>query len=102
MAELKFPTLEELGRQGGEWALNEFEYKGLTIREWVDEITTGEYQPIKHGHWIDDHDFARCSLCNRIIYDAYYEFRNKNDASFHNYCPYCSTKMDLKDGESNE
>lgn len=39
MAELKFPTLEEFGRQAGEWALDEFEYKGLTIREWVDKIT---------------------------------------------------------------
>lgn len=46
MAELKFPTLEEFGRQAGEWALDEFEYKGHTIREWVDKITTGEYQPV--------------------------------------------------------
>lgn len=53
-----------------------------------------EAEPVKHGHWIDDHDFAICSLCNRIIYDAYYEFRDKNDASFHNYCPYCGAKMD--------
>ena len=40
MAELKFPTLEEFGRQAGEWALDEFEYKGLTIREWADKITS--------------------------------------------------------------
>lgn len=49
MAELKFPTLEELGKQGGEWALDVFEYKGLTIRQWADKITAGEYQPVKHG-----------------------------------------------------
>ena len=42
MAELKFPTLEEFGRQAGEWALDEFEYKGLTIREWADKITSLE------------------------------------------------------------
>jgi hypothetical protein len=49
MAELKFPTLEELGRKGAEWALDEFEYNGHTIREWADKITVGEYQPVKHG-----------------------------------------------------
>lgn len=62
----------------------------------LDELPPVDAVPVKHGHWIDDHDFARCSLCNRIIYDAYYEFRDKNDASFHNYCPYCGAKMDEK------
>lgn len=97
MAELKFPTLEELGRQGGEWALNEFEYKGLTIRQWADKITTGEYQPVKHGHWIDTpldryKKFeSKCSECGWhgiSNYDSYvdiYEFE---------YCPNCGAKMD--------
>ena len=63
----------------------------------LDDAPTIDAEPVKHGHWIDDHDYAICSLCDRVIYDAYYEFRDKNDASFHNYCPYCGAKMD---GES--
>lgn len=64
------------------------------IEDMIDCAPTVDAEPVKHGRWIDDHDFAICSLCDRIIYDAYYEFRDKNDASFHNYCPYCGAKMD--------
>lgn len=89
MAELKFPTLEELGRQGGEWALNVFEYKGYTIREWADKITTGEYQHVKHGHWIKKGNWIICSNCNHKINDKHYNKRHSYIA-----CPYCCAKMD--------
>lgn len=87
MAELKFPTLEELGKQGGEWALNEFEYKGLTIRQWADKITAGEYQPVKHGYWIKTSSpyHFKCSSCGVI---ANIKF---ND---HRFCFNCGAKMD--------
>lgn len=82
MAELKFPTLEEFGRQAGEWALDEFEYKGHTIREWADKITTGEYQPVKHGHWIDGlGDEWHCSVCH-----------NYTVSQRPSYCEHCGAK----------
>ena len=40
-------SLEEFGKKAGEYALDEFEYKGLTIRQWADKITGGEYQPVE-------------------------------------------------------
>lgn len=86
MAELKFPTLEELGKQGGEWALDVFEYKGLTIREWADKITAGEYQPVKHGHWITDDSKTylphKCSECGNAVILKY------------PYCENCGARMD--------
>jgi DNA-directed RNA polymerase subunit RPC12/RpoP len=94
MAELKFPTLEELGRQGGEWAINEFEYKGLTIRQWADKITAGEYQPVKHGHWIEreylDGDiYYECSVCN----EAFAFDEGTPEDNNYLFCPNCSAKM---------
>lgn len=64
-------SLEEFGKKAGEYALDEFEYKGLTIRQWADKITSGEYQPVKHGRWIfqnrsdeDGRHIYRCSECD--------------------------------------
>ena len=90
MAELKFPTLEELGRQGGEWALNEFEYKGLTIKQWADKITAGEYQAVKHGHWIKTSSpyHFNCSSCGVMSNIKYHSVKD------HKYCWYCGAKMD--------
>jgi hypothetical protein len=90
MAELKFPALEELGRQAGDWALNEFEYKGLTIRQWADKITTGEYQLVKHGHWIDNNNKTwSCSICQSWIPDEQH--------SYARYCLHCGAIMDEED-----
>ena len=36
----------------------------------LDDAPTIDAEPVKHGHWIDDHDYAICSLCDRVIYDA--------------------------------
>ena len=94
MAELKFPTLEEFGMQAGEWALDEFEYKGHTIREWADKITSGEYQPVKHAWWNGVgkvfSDEWTCSNCGH----------KKGQGSGIDFCGNCGAKMDLNDGES--
>lgn len=106
MAELKFPTLEEFGRQGSEWALDVFEYKGHTIREWADKITTGEYQPVKHGRWIDVTtpllaSFGDCRYeCSNCGYYLDYKPNNLDGKKGNAYCDCCGAKMDLKDGEN--
>lgn len=58
-------SLEEFGKKAGEYALDEFEYKGLTIRQWADKIANGEYQPVKHGRWEVNGDrfYPFCSNC---------------------------------------
>lgn len=70
-----------------ERALDEYQYKGLTIRQWADKITAGEYQPVKHGRWFHDCEgYARCSVCN--------EHEMNGVAIFYTYCPSCGAKMD--------
>lgn len=95
MTELKFPTLEELGKQGGEWALDVFEYKGLTIRQWADKITTGEYQPVKHAYWEEKQDmyvdtYYHCTNCKEDF--VLVEGTPKDNLYY--YCPNCGAKMD--------
>ena len=74
-------NLEELANK----ILDEFEYKGMTIRGWADRITSGEYQLVKNGHWYHDcRGLARCSVCGE-----------HEPNGFYTYCPSCGAKMDL-------
>lgn len=84
-------SLEEFGKKAGEYALDEFEYNGLTIRQWADKITSGEYQPVKHGKWENDKmDIPRCSCCSYIP-----EFnRHIDDYYYSDFCPNCGARME--------
>lgn len=90
-------SLEEFGKKAGEYALDEFEYKGLTIRQWADKITSGEYQPAKPAHWSINPDgyYPQCSNCG---YEPPRELiRHNGDALiFPRYCPECGCKLDLE------
>ncbi len=35
---MKFPTIKEMAEEVAEKALDEFEYKGKTLRQWIDAI----------------------------------------------------------------
>ena len=50
-------SLEEFGKKAGKYALDEFEYKGLTIRQWADKITSGKYH---------DEDISAKDVCKEI------------------------------------
>jgi rubrerythrin len=67
-------------KKAAEGVLDEFEYKGLTIREWADKIASGEYQPVKRGRWIDSWICSECKGGSR----------EPNTP----YCPNCGAKMD--------
>lgn len=92
-------SLEEFGKKAGEYALNEFEYKGLTIRQWADKITSGEYQPVKSAHWYINPDdyYPQCSNCG---YEPPRELirRNGDALIFPRYCSECGadTKREVK------
>lgn len=49
-----------------------------------------EYQPVKHGRWIETNDdtMKRCTECDVIHLIAQYPHGNAN------YCPNCGAKMD--------
>ena len=57
----------------------------------IDEQTTIEAEPVRHGRWekcsqYDIFDYCQCSECGYFSFDG--------DT---NYCPYCGTKMDGED-----
>ena len=87
MAEIKLPTIsyKEIGEKGARYALDEVEYKGLTIRQWADKITSGEYAPVVHGQWECG---CQCSVCGDSP-DPY----NSRHKPYYNFCPNCGAKM---------
>ena len=88
MAEIKLPTVsyKEIGEKGARYALDEVEYNGLTIRQWADKITGGEYAPVVHGRWVYG---CQCSVCG----DRHGPY-NSRHKPYYNYCPNCGAKMD--------
>lgn len=106
-------SLEEFGQKAAEYALDEFEYKGMTIRQWADKIASDEYQPVKHGRWIfqgrygnscegwrsifirnneDGRHIYHCSECNfevRVWSSNFLSWRMNEK-----YCPGCGARMD--------
>ena len=102
MAEIKLSTMsyKEIGEKGARYALDEVEYNGLTIRQWADKITGGEYAPVVHGHWdkptkpFPYWDW-KCSVCGCEEYrqrDSHGHYRIMK------YCPNCGAKMDEEGG----
>ena len=92
-------SLEEFGKKAGEYALDEFEYKGLTIRQWADKITSGEYQPVKHGRWLPSDSYIttaygtiHCQVCSECGADLIED----NDFDY-KFCPVCGARMDSDD-----
>ena len=89
MADIMMPIVsyKEIGEKGARYALDEVEYNGLTIRQWADKITSGEYAPVVHGQWDDSFDGITpvCSVCGRT-----HKCFNRTP----NYCPNCGAKMD--------
>lgn len=99
MAEVFRLDITKAVKEVAEKALDENTYKGLTIRQWADKITTGEYQLVKHGRWESCcnlvGEYFKCSECE---YKA--EVPTCMGEPIFIYCPNCGAKMDLKDGES--
>ena len=91
MARIKLPTMsyKEIGEKGANYALDEVEYNGLTIRQWADKITGGEYAPVVHGQWVYRNFDTICSECRKsAIFD---EWEQQSETEF---CPHCGAKMD--------
>ncbi len=97
MAEFKI-NITRAVKDTAERALDECKYKGHTIREWADKITSGEYQPVKHGRWIwvknfrdcegDIYSQYKCSCCSFVVGSVY----SINDLT--RFCGNCGARMD--------
>lgn len=60
--------------------LDDYIFRGGTLREWVEKIKRGEIRAERHGRWIDG---FICSKCHE-----------GNAESGKLYCPNCGAKMD--------
>ena len=99
MAEIKLPTVsyKDIGEKGARYALDEVEYKGLTIRQWADKITGGEYAPVVHAYWQDrTGQDLYCSNCGFS-----YEREQGGSAQITDYCGNCGAKMDEEEHDNN-
>ena len=64
----------------------------------VNETASVDVEPIVYAEWIDNHDYATCSRCNKSIHDTYCDYRH----SF-TRCPRCGAHMtNAIDEEVNE
>ena len=55
----------------------------------IDEMPNADVIAVKHGRWINENFYTRCSACgNMAIYDKYGQEVESD------YCPRCGAKMD--------
>ena len=83
----------------GKRVMDEYEYRGFTIREWADKILndepTADVEPVKHGRWVTGEDlaFAKCSSCQAKFYIDELEQVGDADGIVH-FCPLCGAEME--------
>ena len=74
--------------------LNAIDKQNGRLPLWLDEILmedckVADVAPVRHGHWINENFYTRCSVCNNMaIYDKYGQEVESD------YCPRCGAKMD--------
>lgn len=54
----------------------------------IDEMPKADVIPVKHGRWINENFYTRCSACgNMATYDRYGQEVESG------YCPHCGARM---------
>ena len=60
----------------------------------MDEIPTADVVPIRHGHWVSEHDCGyttpHCSECGET---ALTKEETSYDYVYSSYCPHCGAKL---------
>ena len=89
--------IEKLVQQAAERAMDELEFSGHTLREWVRILAKVDKAFTPRGYWIEDSDPGetykahwKCSNCKHglgITEDWIRMFK---------FCPLCGAKMDLE------
>ena len=80
---MKFPTYEEMGKEIAEKALDEYLYKGKTLREWI-EIISAEEKQTNTAEW---------KIVGKTT--LHYECSKCGEAGdkWDKYCKHCGRKM---------
>ena len=73
---MKFPTIKEMAEEVAEKALDEFEYKGKTLRQWIDAI----YAASESFEWCNgckeyDQEQHCCHRYSKVIRQAFEEMK---------------------------
>ena len=73
---MKFPTIKEMAEEVAKKALDEFEYKGKTLRQWIDAI----YAASESFEWCDgckeyDQEQHCCHRYSKVIRQAFEEMK---------------------------
>ena len=58
--------------------------------EYLDEIPAADVTEVRHGRWIEDHDYLKCPECGVMVKWDFTFF----DIGNWNYCPNCGAQMD--------
>lgn len=56
-----------------------------------------DVEPVRHGEWIEDHDYLKCPECSVMVKRDFTFF----DIGNWNYCPNCGAKMGMDRGGEN-
>ena len=64
----------------------------------IADMPAADVAPVRHGHWIEDHDYLKCPECSVMVKWDFTFF----DIGNWDYCPNCGAKMDGKDGDGND
>ena len=56
----------------------------------ISDMPAADVAPVRHGRWIDDHDYLKCPECGVMVKWDFTFF----DIGDWNYCPNCGAKMD--------
>ena len=92
MAELKIDVTKLVGRCC-EMVLDETEYAGKTLREWIADITNGDYVSAKEKRlilaysWDCTDELIRCPACDKRFKPDYI------NGKLWNFCPECGVRM---------
>ena len=84
---MKFPTYEEMGKEIAEKALDEYLYKGKTLREWI-EIIIAEEKQTNTAEWISDNGITYCSNCKYEVWGS-----GLSVLPEWKHCPCCGRKI---------
>ena len=61
----------------------------------VENAPAADVAPVRHGRWIEDHDYLKCPECGVMVKWDFTFF----DIGNWNYCPNCGAKMDFEGGD---
>lgn len=70
----------------------------------ISAVKAADVQPVKHGRWEYDHTIGgmkhyHCTNCKNSGNEC---IADENEILWWEFCPRCSARMDLKDGDSDD